>query len=212
MSTVVPPGRLTGLTARDVLHPDEFGRLRQVSYDAHMVATSLRDPLPRHRPPWDVTWMNVAIEMANRAECTRSRVGACVVVENRGVWVGYNGAPAGETHCTDGGCPRGRSTLSATELGPGYSNCIALHSEMNAVVRAGERARGGTCYVTQEPCDWCVKILRTAGVVRVVWLTRGGMMQEAQLVLPRVTEPRSPGSTRAAARRTAQAGERRRSG
>lgn len=56
-----------------------------------------------HRPTWDETWLGIARVVAARAACTRSQVGAILVVDNRHTWLGYNGVPAGEIHCTDGG-------------------------------------------------------------------------------------------------------------
>lgn len=121
------------------------------------------------RPSWDDTWLSVATVMAQRAACTRSQVGAVIVVDNRQTWPGYNGVASGKTHCTEGGCPRGK--LSYEELPPGsaYDGCEGLHAEQNALLRAGDRCVGGTIYVTREPCSWCWKNIRAAGIARVVW-------------------------------------------
>lgn len=150
-------------------------------HPSRSVFDRLRHPVPRVRPTWDQTWMQVAVAMAERAECTRSRVGAVVVAQNRSTWPGYNGAPAGEVHCTDGGCPRGR--LSAEECPPRseYGNCVALHAEMNALVLAGAGARGAELYSTREPCDWCRKIAKAAGVLRVHWLEEGDVIRTENL-------------------------------
>jgi tRNA(Arg) A34 adenosine deaminase TadA len=47
--------------------------------------------------------------------------------------------------------------------------CIALHAELNACIRAGERARGATVYITEEPCDGCIKVMKSAGAAEAVW-------------------------------------------
>ncbi len=120
------------------------------------------------RPDWDDYFLEIATTVSRRAACTRSRVGAVLVKDNRIVSTGYNGAPAGEVHCTDGGCPRGR--LSYDELPPNseYDNCIALHAEINCLAYSRDEARGGVMYVTRAPCDWCAKVLDAFGVERVV--------------------------------------------
>lgn len=121
------------------------------------------------RPDWDQYFTEIAQVVSKRAACTRSRVGAVLVRDNRIVSTGYNGAPAGEVHCTDGGCPRG--LLSYEELPPGsdYSSCIALHAEINCLAYARDEARGGTIYITRAPCSWCSKVLQAFGVEKVVY-------------------------------------------
>lgn len=124
----------------------------------------------RKRPDWDTYFLDIAATVAQRAACTRSRVGAVLVKDNRIVSTGYNGAPAGEVHCTDGGCPRGQ--LGYDELPPNseYSNCIALHAEVNCLAYSRDEARGGTMYLTRAPCDWCAKVMKAFGIERVVHL------------------------------------------
>jgi dCMP deaminase len=111
---------------------------------------------------------------------------------------GYNGPPAGQPGCLSAGaCPRGRHYRvlenygmyeetgyyckcrnpwpcdeavppgSSYDTGPGA--CIAIHAEANALLRAGKNARGAHLYLTTEPCDGCMKLIRGAGVVRVIW-------------------------------------------
>ena len=132
--------------------------------------TCPRAPLAaQNRPTWDEHWMAHADVAAGRAACTRAQVGAVVVHDNWMVSEGYNGAPAGERECTDGGCPRG--LLSRDECPPdsSYDNCVSIHAEVNALLRAGTNARGGVLYVTRKPCPWCSKVVKAAGIVRVVY-------------------------------------------
>lgn len=121
------------------------------------------------RPTWDETWLDATRAFAKRAACTRSQVGALLVVDNCHTYMGYNGVPAGELHCTDGGCPRGQ--LSYDQLPPlgSYENCKAVHAEDNALRKAGAMAEGATVYITRSPCDDCTAKMQRAGVTRAVW-------------------------------------------
>jgi dCMP deaminase len=60
------------------------------------------------RPDWDEYFLTITAAVAGRADCTRRRVGAIIVVDRRIVACGYNGAPAGQPGCLEGACPRGQ--------------------------------------------------------------------------------------------------------
>jgi dCMP deaminase len=122
------------------------------------------------RLSWDDYFSAVCKVIASRADCRRAQVGAVIVKDHRIVATGYNGSPAGGASCVDGECPRG--LLSEEELAsltPDYSNCIALHSEMNAIAYASRsETEGATIYLSMDPCDMCNKLIRAAGITRVV--------------------------------------------
>lgn len=121
------------------------------------------------RPSLDQTYIEMAQVLAKRAACTRRQVGALVVdKDGRIASSGWNGTPAGELNCTDGGCPRG--LLSTDECVPysSYENCNAAHGEINALLRAGEKARNATLYCTDTPCHNCSIVIKAAGITRVV--------------------------------------------
>jgi dCMP deaminase len=123
------------------------------------------------RPDWDAYFLAGAEWASQRADCTRSRVGAVLVNaahEVRGT--GYNGAPAGVPGCASAGaCPRGK--LSVDECAPNsdYANCLADHAERNAIRHTPPtELPGSTLYVTREPCPSCWTLIRACGIVRVV--------------------------------------------
>lgn len=149
------------------------------------------------RPDWSTYFLGIASSVSARGDCTRRQVGAVLVDPETQdlIDTGYNGAPKGMPGCLSAGaCPRGRhfgvqagpwedlsecacgkkwpcdeavAPGSSYDTGPGA--CIALHAEQNAVIRAGRKARGAVMYLTCEPCDGCWKLIRGAGVSRVVW-------------------------------------------
>lgn len=145
----------------------------------------MKDP----RPSWEEYYLDIARAVAKRADCTRRKVGAIIVLGDRIVSTGYNGAPSGDPGClTAGACPRGRRSVQDVLPGSSYDTgtgaCIALHAEQNAILRAGLEARGATLYLTHEPCDGCARLIRGAGITRVVF--------QGFLGLPYETFPSAP--------------------
>lgn len=127
------------------------------------------------RPDWDEYFLGIARAVAARADCTRRQVGAVIVVNQRIIATGYNGAPAGQPGClTDRACPRGRYGFDVVPPGgsydePGVSECIAIHAEANALLHAdGNLTIGATIYCTDEPCAGCTKLIQGARISRVV--------------------------------------------
>ncbi len=113
------------------------------------------------RPSWDEYFMGITFQVAKRSTCNRARVGAIIVKDRRILTTGYNGAPAGLPHCDDVG------HLMVD------GHCVrALHAEQNAIIQAalhGVSVKGGTIYVTHQPCLTCAKMIINAGIVRVVY-------------------------------------------
>jgi dCMP deaminase len=120
------------------------------------------------RPDWDEYFMAIARAVSTRATCRGIAVGAVITRDNRILSTGYNGPPAGFPNCIDQGCCYG-----------GVDNCTqssapsrAVHAEANAIAyaaRFGIATDGATIYVTSEPCVACLKLILSAGIVRVVY-------------------------------------------
>lgn len=92
--------------------------------------------------------------------CPRARVGAVVVVGDRLVSTGYNGAARGEKHC---GCI----------LDEGGRCVKAVHAEANTVINAayhGISTKDGVMYCTHSPCDRCLPLLINAGIKQVIYI------------------------------------------
>jgi len=115
--------------------------------------------------------MQIARFVATRSTCIRRQVGAVIVQGKRILATGYNGAPRGLAHCTDDAslCIRDRLKIPSGERA---ELCRALHAEQNAIIQAAVHAvstRGGTIYVTHQPCIICAKMCINAGIERVVY-------------------------------------------
>lgn len=147
------------------------------------------------RPSWDDWALAIAEAVSQRADCTRSKVGAVILSRSHRVLsVGYNGVIAGVPGClTAGNCPRGQhgpteglrltgdyghvrclcgSTWpcdKAVEQDSDYANCIATHAERNAIEHAPpDQLRDSTLYVTRKPCPACTTLIQACGIKRVV--------------------------------------------
>ena len=121
------------------------------------------------RPDWDTYFMEIAQVTATRANCSRRKVAAVVVSENRIISTGYNGTPRGVANCVEGGCARCAGTAPS---GSSLEECICVHAEQNAICQAayyGTRLAGSTIYVTISPCLTCAKMLINAGIRHVVY-------------------------------------------
>ena len=127
--------------------------------------TSVVDP----RPSWDEYFMSIAEVVSTRANCSRRKVAAIVVSDNRIISTGYNGTPRGVTNCFAGGCPR---CAGETPSGSSLEECLCVHAEQNAICQAafyGTRLNGSTIYVTICPCLTCAKLIINAGINEVVY-------------------------------------------
>lgn len=141
----------------------------------------------------------IAMAAAMRADCTRRRVGACMVnAAGRVVNTGRNGAPRGRDGCLSAGaCPRGRLSYSQVAAGSTYSagtgRCIALHAEENACLYSSPaERRGATLYVTDAPCDDCSLRVAGAGVARIVWPATDLSTSRGWRIIERLVGPEHP--------------------
>jgi len=121
---------------------------------------------------WDEYYMNIAIAVRKRANCSGRRVGAVIVKENRIISTGYNGTPEGITNCLDGGCIRckKKDTFAPSV---GYDVCICVHAEQNALITAarfGNSIQGAVVYSTLRPCFDCTKAMLQAKVSAIYFI------------------------------------------
>ena len=92
-----------------------------------------------------------------------------IVVNNRIVATGYNGAPSGILSCKECGvCYKNSKGIKS-----GYTFCKATHAEENAIIQAakmGVSVDGGTLYCTHMPCSMCAKSIMNSGIKKVIYI------------------------------------------
>ena len=121
------------------------------------------------RPDWDEYFMDIAQVVSKRGNCSRRKVAAIIVRDQRVISTGYNGTPRGITNCFEGGCPR---CASDAPSGESLGECICAHAEENAIVQAayhGIAVRDGVLYCTLSPCLMCTKMIINAGIKEVIF-------------------------------------------
>ena len=112
------------------------------------------------KPTWNETWFNICKEFARRGSCLRLQTAAVIINErNRIIGAGYNGAPHGMPECISVGCLMEDNHCRRS-----------IHSERNALLQAGEKAKGQTIYILHKPCIQCTNDIIQAEIAKVYYL------------------------------------------
>ena len=131
------------------------------------------------RLSWQDYFLNIARVVSTRSTCIHRQFGCILVKDKRIIATGYNGSLPGEAHCYEVGCAR-----VPYQSGKGYDKCRAIHAEQNALLYAGQMAKGATAYIIgfekdedlgtwqptfSAPCIFCEKLLTRAGIECVIY-------------------------------------------
>ena len=112
---------------------------------------------------WDEYFMGVASLSAKRSKDPNTKVGACVVNEDkRIIGIGYNGFPMG---CSDQVFPWGKTDDNYLKTKYPY----VVHAEPNAILNCTSSLKNSTLYVTLFPCNECAKLIIQAGIKHVIY-------------------------------------------
>ena len=113
---------------------------------------------------WDEYFMGVALLSAHRSKDPNTKVGACIVNENkRIVGIGYNGFPYG---CNDDVYPWERDGDFLNTKYP-----YVVHAEPNAILNSTSSLEGATLYESLFPCHECMKLIIQSGIKEIVYLS-----------------------------------------
>lgn len=100
--------------------------------------------------------MRMAEELAKRSTCARNQVGSVITTGDltQVLGVGYNGNARGLPNACDSDEP---------------GRCGCLHSEANALIKAGAQTPEKLMFVTVSPCVMCAKMIVNSNVRRVYY-------------------------------------------
>jgi dCMP deaminase len=110
------------------------------------------------RIPLEEVFMRMAEELAKRSTCSRTQVGSVITTGDltQVLGVGYNGNARGLPDACDSSEP---------------GRCGCIHSEANALIKAGAQTPGKLMFVTTSPCVMCAKMIINSNVRRVYYRT-----------------------------------------
>jgi dCMP deaminase len=119
------------------------------------VPDSEREQAP-DRIPLEEVYMRMAEELAKRSTCARLQVGSVIATSDltQVLGIGYNGNARGLPNRCDSSEP---------------GSCGCLHSEQNALIKAGAQLPGKVMFVSASPCVMCAKMIINANVARVYY-------------------------------------------
>lgn len=185
------------------MHPDDIADIQKKiresgeednTYGIETPYGGLR-PVEMVRISKDEYYLGIAAAVAARSTCLKRRYGAVIVKNDEIIATGYNGNPRGCPNCFDiGKCNR----LDKPHNSGDYSDCYSVHAEQNAMISASRSEMiGSTLYLYGEqpiyislvpasnyvqkywqpieatPCPICKRMIKNAGIIRVVSKTKG---------------------------------------
>ena len=112
-----------------------------------------------YRPTWDELFMSNALLFSTRSSCKRLHVGCVIVKDNHVISSGYNGYPSGVPHVS---CVRDNHEQNT------------VHAEVNCIADCAKRGittKLSTAYITHYPCLNCTKLLISAGISKIIYLS-----------------------------------------
>ena len=128
------------------------------------------------RPSIDEYYLEIAKAVSLRSTCLKKHYGCVIVNHGEIISTGYNGNVRGESHCWT--CTKASGNGDMEE----YSQCAAVHAEMNAIISASRNEMlGADLYLAgfdvksgepieceAWPCEICLRLIKNAGIYRII--------------------------------------------
>ena len=120
-------------------------------------------------------YLDIALAVSKKSTCLKKQYGAVIVNDDEVVATGYNDTCRKEPHCTT--CSKIDGNKDITE----YTTCPAVHAEMNAIISASRKEMlnadlylagydvlSGEENTSAKPCEICLRLIKNAGIYRVI--------------------------------------------
>lgn len=128
------------------------------------------------------TILDIAQAYADRySGCRKVSVGCAIVDGDRIVSLGANRSIP--DLCKRRGCLRVEKYGEDSKSHRLPSDCRAIHSEVDAIIKAAQNLKGFSAYVTRYPCEACARALITAGIGRVYYGGSASISKETEQML-----------------------------
>ena len=112
---------------------------------------------------WQEYFMGIAFLSAKRSKDPVTQVGACIVMDDKIIGIGYNGFPKGNN---DDSMPWGKEGDYLETKYP-----YVVHAELNAILNSNRSVKDATIYVTHFPCNECSKAIIQSGISKVIYFS-----------------------------------------
>ena len=112
---------------------------------------------------WQEYFMGIAFLSDKRSKDPVTQVGACIVIDDKIIGIGYNGFPRGNN---DDNMPWGKEGEYLETKYP-----YVVHAELNAILNSNKSVKDATIYVTHFPCNECSKAIIQSGISKVVYFS-----------------------------------------
>lgn len=123
-------------------------------------------------------YLNISESVSERSTCLKKHWGSIIVKNDEIISTGFNGAPRGVQSCLECDC----CNRENSERGSDYNQCLAVHSEQNAIIHASRNqmldsdmylvgkdfTNSGKYVENAAPCALCKRMIINSGIKRVI--------------------------------------------
>jgi len=106
---------------------------------------------------WDEYFMGIAELSGRRSKDPKTKVGACIVRDNKILSIGYNGLP------------RGMCDSEFDWLNKEHKKDFVVHAELNAILNTSVNLVESSLYITLFPCTECSKAIVQSGIKKIFY-------------------------------------------